>query len=255
MNLAQQYIAELAAGGRRADNRALDAFRPITVEKNIVEKAEGSARVLLGDTEVLAGVKLSVGVPFPDKPADGVLIINAEFSPIASPDFETGPPQEDAIELARVVDRGIRESHAIDTAQLCITAGEKVWLINVDLHIINHSGNLIDACSLAALTALVTAKMPSYDGKTIDYTTRAAPLPIRFKPIAVTVAKIDGQLLVDPTLEEEEAMGTRLTVTTLDNGNICALQKGGTSPLTIEDIERAFMLSQDKGREIRTLLR
>ena len=73
----------------------------------MIEKAEGSARVLLGKTEVLVGVKVETGEPFPDTPNEGVLTVNAELVPIASPNFEAGPPNEDSIELARVVDRGI----------------------------------------------------------------------------------------------------------------------------------------------------
>lgn len=254
MTLIEQYIAELVANGRRADGRTLDAFRQIHIEKSIVEKAEGSARVRLGDTEVLAGVKMSVGEPFPDKPNEGVLIANAEFSPIASPSFETGPPKEDAIELARVVDRGIRESHAIETGKLCVEGGEKVWIVNLDLHIMNHHGNLIDACSLAALAALVTTTLPAYDGKVIDYAKKTIPLPVQARPIAVTVAKIGDRLVVDPTVEEEEVMGARLTVTTVENGNLCAMQKGGTEPLSLGEIEQAFELSKERGKEIRKLV-
>ena len=35
-------------------------------------------------------------------------------------------PSEFAIELGRVVERGLRESRAIDTEALCLVAGEKV---------------------------------------------------------------------------------------------------------------------------------
>ena len=62
----------------------------------------------------LCGVKVGTGEPFEDTPNDGVLTVNAELVPVASPNFEPGPPNEDSIELARVVDRGISESHAID---------------------------------------------------------------------------------------------------------------------------------------------
>ena len=52
-----------------------------------------------------------------------------------------------SVELGRVVERGLRESRAIDTEALCIVAGEKVWSIRVDLHVLDHGGNLTDACS------------------------------------------------------------------------------------------------------------
>jgi exosome complex component RRP42 len=61
-------------------------------------------------------------------------------------------------------------------------------------------------------------------------------------------------LILDCSREEEDAAETWLTVTTKDNGNLCALQKSGTEPLTMEEIEKAFDLSISKGKEIRSIL-
>ena len=72
-----------------------------------MSKPKGQQDVFLGKSEVLAGVKVETGEPFPDTPNEGVMTVNAELVPIASPNFEPGPPNEDSIELARVVDRGI----------------------------------------------------------------------------------------------------------------------------------------------------
>ncbi len=61
-----------------------------------------------------------IGTPFADTPDKGVLSTNAELIPMGSPNFEAGPPDEHSIELARVVDRGIRESEMIDLEKMCI---------------------------------------------------------------------------------------------------------------------------------------
>jgi len=98
--MMEEYVRELMKMGKRVDKRKLDELRPIEFEVGLIPKAEGSARVRLGTTDVIVGVKLDVGEPFPDTPDKGILITNAEFSPIASPEFEPGPPGEDAIELA-----------------------------------------------------------------------------------------------------------------------------------------------------------
>jgi len=192
MILQEQYLLNLASKGERIDKRKLDEYRKIVVEKDVLGKAEGSARVKIGETEVLVGVKMDIGEPYPDKPDDGVMIVGAEFSPIASPEFEAGPPDENAIELARVVDRGIRESGAIDTKKLCIKKEEKVWMVFVDIQILNHDGNLMDAAALAAITALLGARIPEYDGKTINYEKKTKKLPMLFKPVPVTTVKIAG---------------------------------------------------------------
>jgi exosome complex component RRP42 len=96
--------------GKRLDGRGLKTTGKSKIEQGLIEKAEGSARVLLGKTEVLVGIKVETGTPFPDTPNEGVMTVNAELVPLASPTFEPGPPDENSIELARIVDRGIRES-------------------------------------------------------------------------------------------------------------------------------------------------
>lgn len=255
MNIQRDFILRQAAEGKRIDGRSLDQFRKIEIEKNPIEKAEGSARVKIGDTDVLVGIKLGIGTPFPDKPDEGILIVSAELSPIAYPKFEMGPPRELAIELARVVDRGIRESGTIDMKKLCITPGEKVWSVFVDIQILNHGGNLIDAYSLAALIALKNTKMPTLnDDETINHEKRETPLPINTSPLAVTTFKLlDGALIVDPTLEEEDASSARLTVTTKEDGNVTALQKSG-DPLSVEEVSSAIDISLKKGAELRKLI-
>lgn len=256
MILRDQYITSLASKGERMDKRKVDEFRKIDIELSPIANAEGSARVKMGKTDVIAGVKMGIGEPFPDKQDQGVLMTGAELSPLASPDFESGPPREDAIELARVVDRGIRESGMIDTKKLCIKKGEKVWMVSVDIQIINHDGNLIDCASLAAVAALLNAKMPKLDGDRVEFGTKTSKsLPVTCKPAAVTLSKIGDNLLVDTNVEEEKTAGVRLTVTTKDNGNICALQKSGSETLTAEEVEKAFELSINKGKELRKLLK
>ena len=83
MRIKDEYMINLIAKGERMDDRKLDEYRKIIIEKDVVYKADGSAKVCIGDTQVLAGVKMSVGAPFPDKPNEGVLIVNAEFSPVS----------------------------------------------------------------------------------------------------------------------------------------------------------------------------
>jgi exosome complex component RRP42 len=218
-----------------------------------VEKANGSAQVYLGKTKVLAGVKIQVGTPFPDTPDEGILTVNAEFVPLAYPTFEAGPPDENSIELARVVDRGIRESKAIDLDKMCIDPGKKVFVIFVDVYILDHDGNLIDAAGMAALGALINAKMQAFEvkGGEIKYKDTKIPLPMQNYPVPITSVKLDGSVVVDPCLEEEQVMSCRLTVTTDKNDNICAMQKGGLGVFTPEEIKQIVSSSVNKSRELR----
>lgn len=117
-NITKKRIVEYLSAGKRFDNRKLLDFREIKIEKGISKNAEGSARVRIGKTEVVAGCKLDVTEPYPESPDEGTLITTVELLPLASEKFETGPPGIKAIELARIVDRGIRESEVIDFSKL-----------------------------------------------------------------------------------------------------------------------------------------
>ena len=252
----QRRVAQLISGGKRLDGRELTDYREVKVEPGFIERAEGSARVRLGKTEVLVGVKIETGNPFPDTPNEGVLTVSAELVPLASPSFEPGPPDENSIELARVVDRGIRESKAIAVEELCIEPGKKVFIVFVDVYVLNHDGNLIDASSLAALAALLNTKMFNYEIKDGEVKIKPGykPLSIRNYPIAVTVAKINDKLVVDPWLEEEQVMDARLTMTIEKDGNICAIQKGGYGYFTPDQVIEVSKIVRQKAEEQRKLV-
>ncbi len=252
----QKQIGQLIDAGKRLDGRGLTDYREFTIEEGLIERAEGSARIRLGKTEVLVGVKVGTGEPFPDTPNDGVLTVNAELVPLASPSFEPGPPDENSVELARIVDRGIRESKAVCSEKLVIVPGKKVFVIFVDVYVLNHDGNLIDASALAAVAALVNTKMPNYeveDGE-VKIKTGYSPLPLKSHPITVTVAKISGKLVVDPWIEEEQVMEARMSMAINDDGNICAIQKGCPGFFTPQQILEAAKIAQEKAAELRKKL-
>lgn len=249
--IKRDYVAKLAKDGKRVDGRRFDEYRPIQIETGFISQAEGSARVRIGDTHIVSGVKVQAGAPFPDTPDSGVLTTNAELVPIASPAFETGPPRPESIELARVVDRGIRETETIDVTKLCIKAGEKVWVVYVDLHVLDYDGNLFDAASLAGLAALMTAKVPAkkFDlGE--DY-----PLPVDHAPISCTALKLaPGRIVFDAGLIEDAVGGPRLTVSTDENGLIRAMQKGRVGGFTRDEVKHIIAIARARGEDIRKQL-
>ena len=252
----RSHIISLLNADTRLDGRKLTEYRkPIEVEQGIIKTAEGSARVKIGETEVMVGVKLEVGEPYPDTPEEGTIIVGAELLPMSNPEFELGPPGIQAIELARVVDRGIRESKALEFKKLCITPGEKIWMVIIDICPLNDAGNLFDASSLAALAALKNTKFPAFDGEKIDYKQKTdKKLQLEKMPIAVTVIKIGGKFIVDPDIEEEKVIDARLTVSSIEDGKLCALQKGGDFPLSTEDIDKMLEIGIEKGKELRKYL-
>jgi len=274
MHIMRDYISNLIEKNTRIDGRKFDECRKIYITQNFVgEKAEGSSYVKLGDTEVLAGVKLDIGTPFPDKPNEGVMTVNAELRPIASPYFESGPPDQNSIELARVVDRGIRESKAIDMDKLVIEElphsleisqaeleergkvllTKKVWVVFIDICVLNDGGNLIDAAGIAAMAALLDTKIPKYENNTIIRKEYVGKLPVSKIPIPVTFTKINNKILLDANYEESMCKDARLTITTTDTIN--AMQKGGVGTFTPEEIKNCIDIAFKRGNEIREMLK
>ncbi|MDR2865955.1 MAG: exosome complex protein Rrp42 [Methanomassiliicoccaceae archaeon] len=248
--IRRNHILSLLAEGKRADGRTLEEIRNISLETGVIESADGSAIAKYGNTEVIVGVKIIPGTPFPDTPGKGVLTTGAELIPMAHPMFESGPPGEDAIELARVVDRGIRESGMVDVDALCMKPGEEVWMCFIDIYALNYDGNLFDAMNLAAVAALRTATVPAEQyGKGKNH-----PLPTTCIPISVTAAKIGNTLILDPNFDEEQISSARLTVTTDDNGNYRAMQKGGQGSITLDELTQCLDMARDKGEEIRKII-
>lgn len=244
--IKRNYIISKLKEGVRADGRKYEEYRDLTIQTGYVPRAQGSAMVQLGNTRILAGVKIETGEPFPDTPNQGVLTTNVELLPMAFPTFEAGPPNETSIEIARVVDRGIRESKMVDIESLVVEPGKKVWIVFIDINVIDFDGNLIDACSYGALAALRSAIVPaSKEGK------KDFPLPVRNTPVAVTMVKIGDELVCDPNLEEEQLSSARITVSTTEDGHIRAMQKGDTGSLDLEDIRKAIKMSSNIGAQLR----
>jgi exosome complex component RRP42 len=256
-HLRKQQMWGAISKGKRLDGRNLDEIRPIEAEVNVIRKANGSSKVNLGNSEVVAGVKVETGRPFEGLENKGALILSAEILPTASPYIEPGPPDEETIELARVVDRGIRESEMIDLDKLVLVPGEIVYTIFVDCSIINADGNLFDATSYAVVSALISSKIPIFkvqDGKVIDSGDVQEP-PLTTIPISITAARVGDTVILDPTAEEEACMDARITITTNSNSDFTAVQKGSTGAFTLEQLKKTAEAARIKGIEVRSKIK
>ncbi len=254
--LKVEAIMKLLERRERIDKRGLEDLRPIEIITNYIENAEGSAYVRLGTTQVVAGVKLEVGSPYPDTPNEGVLIVNAEFVPLASPSFEPGPPDENAIELARVIDRSLREYKVIDLSKLVLIPGKKVWIVWLDIYVLDHGGNLLDASSIASMAALLTTKIPKAEVNeqtgevVVDKKQKVADLPVRGSVVTVTIGKIGNYLIVDPMYEEEQVLDAKLVIAVSNDGKIAGMQKSGMGYFTADEIRRAIKIALSKAPQI-----
>lgn len=256
-NINKRRIISLLKDNVRLDERKPFEFRELKIETGISINAEGSARVKIGKTEVIAGVKMDIQEPYPDHDDEGTMVVSMEFSQIAGDRYESGPPQMDSIETARVVDRGIRESGFIDWKKLCITKGEKVWSVAIDIYCINDDGNVFDASGIAAVAALRMTRFPFYDKKEErisygEFTDEPLPLTEHI-PFSMTFYKIGDKYVLDPNRDEEDASEARITMALSENKKdkmINSMQKGGIVPISAEDLLKIIEQSEKTYEEI-----
>ncbi|NPA22137.1 MAG: exosome complex protein Rrp42 [Candidatus Micrarchaeota archaeon] len=231
----EEILKHLRKEGLRFDERAPYEYRPIRIEKNVIETAEGSALAKIGETVVIAGIKVEVGELFEKDKAN--FITSAELSPMASLGFEPGPPDERSIEIARVIDRGFRSAEVLALDKLVIEEGIG-YTIFLDLYILNHDGNMLDTGYLAGMAALTTLKIPKYeDGELI----RDEFLNENFLQNYVTsstFATLEEFHLLDPN-ESEENVSDAMLLLAVDDEHIVSAQKmkeGSYKPEEILDL-------------------
>ncbi len=254
--IERDYIISNLKKEERIDGRGLWEYRKFQIESDIIASAEGSADVSLGDTKIITGLKYEVGEPFPDLPNEGVCTVMAELLPLASPLFERGPPDEQSIELARVVDRGIRHADCVQTKKLCIKEREAVYILFVDMYVINYSGNLIDAGGVSALTTLISAHIPegvwNEDKGETDWTGKyiTGETLVKELPFVITYGKIDDIIFLDPSLPEELVCDGKISISVTEE-KITSIQKSGAATFSIDEIKTLGEKSLEIGKKLR----
>ncbi|DBB13924.1 TPA: hypothetical protein ACH3X3_000907 [Trebouxia sp. C0006] len=264
-NNQKDFIVKALLEEIRVDGRRPHDYRKVSFQYTL---DDSSCTVLLGQTRVLSVVTAALEAPYPDRPNEGSLRFNVEFSPMASPNFEPGRPTENANELARLIERGLRETKAVDLEALCVLAGRKVWSLRVDVHILDHNGNLADAASLSALAALLAFRRPEVtleaggggEGQQVVVhppdVREPLPLSIHHTPLCITFASFQaGELMVvDPNLEEEAAASGLMTVIMNAFGELCAVQKTSGIGLPATEVMRLIRLAEQKAKQLSEML-
>lgn len=243
------YTLSLLDKEKRLDGRKMNDYREIHIEQNVLETAEGSALAKIGNTQVIAGIKLDILEPFPNEPNLGILITNGELLPLASRMFESGPPSEDSIEFSRVVDRGIRHAGVLPFDKMFIEE-DKVLAVFLDLYVLDYSGNIIDTGALAAMAALMCTKIPKIEDGKLIREEQGKKLEINAEPVVTTTFnKIENHFLVDAALDEEESTDAKLTIGT-SGEYVVSAQKSGSGTFKKDSIIKLIDIAFDKRKEL-----
>ncbi|KAJ2890875.1 hypothetical protein MKZ38_001252 [Zalerion maritima] len=229
----KQFLKTALTENVRIDGRLFEQYRPLSLGFG---EEFGVAEVELGKTRILAKVSAEVTVPYADRPFDGIFQIVTELSPMVSPAFEVNRPTETEVLLSRLLEKTVRRSGALDTESLCLMAGKKCWAVRVDVHVLSHDGNLVDAACVAVVAALRHFRKPdtSVEGEMVTVYTAAerepTPLSWLHSPYCVTWSFYgeEGEMaLLDASWKEEQVQVASFTVSLNRHGEVCQIAKLG----------------------------
>ncbi|XP_077574870.1 exosome complex component RRP45 [Stigmatopora nigra] len=258
-NCERDFLLKAIQEKKRLDGRQTYDYRKLKI---MFGTDFGCCFVELGKTRVMAQVSCALVAPKENRPNEGIMFFNIELSPMASPTFEQSRQSEMSVKLNRQLERCLRNSKCIDTESLCVVSGEKVWEIRVDVHILNHDGNLKDATSIVAIAALCHFRRPDVgiqgDEVTVYSTEERDPIPLSIYHMPITVSFAFFQqgtyLLVDPSEREERVMDGLLMIAMNKHREICSIQSSGGIMLLKEQVMRCSKIASVKVSEITELI-
>ncbi|XP_051939305.1 exosome complex component RRP45 isoform X3 [Hippocampus zosterae] len=258
-NCERDFLLKAIQEKKRLDGRQTYDYRKLKI---MFGTDFGCCFVELGKTRVMAQVSCELVAPKENRPNEGIMFFNIELSPMASPAFEQGRQSELSVKLNRQLERCLRNSKCIDLESLCVVSGEKVWQIRVDVHMLNHDGNLMDAASIAAIASLCHFRRPDVgiqgDEVTVYSPNERDPIPLSIyhMPISVSFAFFQQgtYLLVDPCEREERVMDGLLMIAMNKHREICSIQSSGGIMLLKEQVMRCSKIASVKVSEITKLI-
>ena len=214
----------------------------------------------------MASISASLEAPYADRHSEGSITFEVTHTAMAGFGSDFARTKEDAVELSRLVERGLRESRAVDLEALCVQPGRKVWHLQVDVRLLDNCGNATDAVGLAALGALCAFRRPDVTvdpdapgGIIIHPPTDKEPLPLTLHhlplPISFAFFEAGEVIALDPLSKEEAAASGSFTVTMNPQGELCAAQKAHGVGITPAQVMQCMRIAATKVKDLTAQLR
>lgn len=160
--------------------------------------------------------------------------------------------------ISRILEVTLRRSNALSTESLCLVAGRDVWSVRADVHVMDHDGNLIDACALCILAALRHFRISDTSVKGGELTVFTplerdpVPLALLHYPICVTQSFFENgtKSLVDATLVEQQCSEGDIAVGANAQGELVLVSKMGGIDVDALTLLRCIEIAMEKIREL-----
>lgn len=203
----------------RNNGRKNNEMREVKVTKNYIIHPEGSVLIEFGNTKVICNATVEEKIP-PFLRGSGTGWITAEYSMLpratnsrVQREVTKGKIMGRTMEIQRLIGRALRA--AIDLEKL----GERTILIDCD--VIQADGGTRTASITGAYLAMELAIEKLIDeGKLQD-------IPIKSKVAAISVGKVDNEILLDLEYEEDSKADVDMNIVMNDKGEFIELQGTG----------------------------
>jgi exosome complex component RRP43 len=240
----------------RPDGRGLSSARPTVLACGPIPSADGSALAKVGNTTVICGLKLEIGVPHAVAPNDGRLTVAVHLSPLCSPKFTVGKASNESVALSELLQQQVLASRMFDLSQLCLRQGASVWVIYADIQCLNYDGNVIDAALAALVGALGTLRLPeteiAEDGEVFvtGNEAKASLLVLNHLLVAHSFAAIDSFVVADPNAAEEDVASAGWTVLYNNRQQLCCVYKPGGAAVSAEVMQQSLRISKQHAQQV-----
>ncbi|NXX90886.1 EXOS7 protein, partial [Centropus bengalensis] len=258
------YIVHGVQEDLRVKKKSCEDYRCAEVETDVVSNKKKTARVKLGHTDILVGVKAEMGTPKLEKPEKKKLEFFVDCSANATPEFEGRGGEELGSEIASTLNNVFSSEGTVDLKSLCINPREHCWVLYVDVLLLQCGGNLFDAISIAVKAALFNTRIPkvrvledeegSKEIELSDDPYDCIRLNVDNVPCIVTLSKIGYRHVVDATLQEQACCLASLLISVTSKGTFTSMKKVGKGSLDPESIFEMMETAKKVGKSLHVAL-
>lgn len=253
----KDYITLGVLENVRGDGRLNTNLRAISIEDQVLPHLHGSSKVSIGNaTDVMCSVKLTVDTPQPEASSSGILDIRVDISQFTNVRVDERQLQEIGSNLAESLRSMLDDSDALNLKEFCIIPEVYCWVIHVDILVLRVDGSLLEAASMAILSALKAAKVPKVNkiigesGVEEDFEVsgdlgEAVGIGCSKVPLFITVVKIGNCLVLDPSHAELMCASGQLTIAIDREGCCCGLEKTLKGTFTFQEIGEAIEIASE----------